>query len=305
MEKTYLMDRRLALGAVELTVASLDRSVAYYTEAIGLRVLARDADSVRLGVPGRTLAILRERPGAVPPPESSAGLSHFAPQVPTPADLARFVQHYTSRYPDYQLTDHVVARSCYVLDPDKHCVELSCARPRDEWRWQDGHPVVVADPLDLRHFSDEPGADLPFNGLPAETEMGHVQLKVADSDLTATEAFYCDLLGFDVEGRLGTMFLAVGVTDEDALLVFTNRFGADGGEPEPAPEDSAHLLGVDLSLPAADHVRRLAERLSAGGYPHALSADVLRVRDPSGNLLRFAAGVHGRDWSAGDVADRA
>jgi catechol 2,3-dioxygenase len=287
VERTYRMDEGLALGAVELTVADLDRSIEYYTKAIGMRVLTREADNARLGVSGRALAVLRERPGAVLAPAASPGLSHFAPQVPAPADLARFVKHYTSRDPRYQLTDHVVAHSCYVFDPDEHCVELTCARPRDEWRWQDGHPVVVADPLDLQHFSDEPGADLPFDGLPTGTLMGHVQLKVTDPELAATEPFYCDLLGFSVEGRLGTMFLAVGVTAQHGLLVLTNRFSPDGGDP--APEDSAHLLGVDLLLPAADDIRTLAEHLAAADYPHELAADLLEVRDPSGNLLRFGA----------------
>ncbi|MEU8639533.1 hypothetical protein AB0C38_45700 [Amycolatopsis sp. NPDC048633] len=86
------------------------------------------------------------------------------------------------------------------MDPDGHCVEVTCARPQAEWRWQNGRPVLVADPLELRDFSAEPGWDLPFDGLPAGTELGHVQLKVTDPDLTATEPFYCDLLGFDVEG---------------------------------------------------------------------------------------------------------
>ncbi|GLY43180.1 hypothetical protein Amsp01_092030 [Amycolatopsis sp. NBRC 101858] len=282
------MDRDLALGAVELTVADLGRSVEYYTRDIGLRLLDRDGDGARLGVPGRAFVVLRERPGAEPPPSSSSGLSHFAPQVPTPADLARFVRHYTARHTGFQLTDHVVARSCYVVDPDGHCVEVTSARPREEWRWQDGRPVLVADPLAMTDFSGEPGWDRPFDGLPAGTELGHVQLKVTDPELAATEPFYCDLLGFAVEGRLGTMFLAVGVVEHRALLVFTNRFSPDGGAP--VPEDSAHLVGVDLVLPEAADVRELAGRLAAAGYPHELAADVLRVRDPSGNLLRFTAG---------------
>lgn len=279
----YTMDNGLALGAVELTVADLGRSVEYYTRDIGLRLLARDAATARLGVPGRGFVALREHAGALPPPSSSAGLSHFAPQVPTPADLARFVRHYTARHSEFRLTDHVVARSCYVTDPDGHCVEVTCARPRDEWRWRDGRPVVVADPLHLNDFSREPGAELPFDGLPPGTGLGHVQLKVTDPGLAATESFYCGLLGFAVEGRLGNAFLAVGVGDFRALLVFTNRFGAGGA----ASEDSVRLLGVDLLLPAADGVRELAGRLSAAGHPHRLAADVLQVRDPSGNLLRF------------------
>lgn len=290
------MDESVALGAVELTVADLDRSVEYYTRDIGLRLLDRDERGARLGVPERAFVALRPRPGAVPPPSSSSGLSHFAPQVPTPGELARFVRHYTARHTQFQLTDHVVARSCYVVDPDGHCVEVTSARPREEWRWQDGRPVLVADPLEMRDFSGEPGWDLPFDGLPAGTELGHVQLKVTDPELAATEPFYCDLLGFEVEGRLGTMFLAVGVGDHRALLVFTNRFSPDGGAP--APEDSAHLVGVDLLLPTAGDVHELVGRLSAAGYPHELSADVLHVRDPSGNLLRFTATGADREWMA-------
>jgi catechol 2,3-dioxygenase len=252
-EMDSIMDKTLVLDAVELTVADLDRSVEYHTQDIGLRLLARDTGSARLGVPGRAFVVLRQLPGALPPPSSSAGLSHFAPQVPTPADLARFVRHY-ARYARFQLIDHVVSRSCYVLDPDGHCVEVTCTRPRNEWRWQNGRPVLVADPLEMQDFSGEPGADLPFDSLPPDTELGHVQLKLTDPGLAATEPFYCDLLGFEVEARLGTMFLAVGVA--------TNRFSPAGGEP--APEDSARLLGVDLVRPAPDDAHELAGRLSAG-----------------------------------------
>jgi len=278
---------RLTLGAVELTVADLDRSLDYYTRSVGLVILDREAGSASVGVPGRALAVLRERPGAGLPPASSPGLSHFAPQVPTPADLARFVKHYTAQHAEFQLVDHSVAHSCYVTDPDGHCVEVTCARPREEWRWQDGRPAVVADPLRLGDFAAEPGADEPFTGLPAGTEMGHVQLKVTDAGLKATEPFYVDLLGFEVQGRLGDVFLAIGVTEHRALLVLTNRFSAGGGEP--VPEDTAHLVGVDMVLPTAKDVRALAGRLAAADCSHALSADVLQVRDPSGNLVRFKA----------------
>jgi catechol-2,3-dioxygenase len=82
-------------------------------------------------------------------------------------------------------------------------VEVTCARPREEWRWQGDQPAVVADPMKLEDFTNEPGADEPFTGLPAGTEMGHVQLKVTDAELKATEPFYTDLLGFEVQGRLG------------------------------------------------------------------------------------------------------
>jgi catechol 2,3-dioxygenase len=135
--------------------------------------------------------------------------------------------------------------------------------------------------MELNDFA----ADRPFEGLPEGTVTGHVQLKVTDAGLTATEAFYCDLLGFAVEGRLGGMFLAVGVIEHQALLVFTNRFSPDGGEP--APAGTARLLGVDLRLLEAGAVRTLGATLAAAGYPAAYDGETLTVRDPSGNLLRF------------------
>lgn len=205
--------------------------------------------------------------------------------MPDRADVARFAQHYAVLGLEFSLSNHIVAHSCYVFDPDGHGIEITSRRPRDEWRWANGRPVLVAEPMDLADFRDEPGAALPFDGLPATTVMGHVQLKVIDAGLSATEPFYRDLLGFEVEARLGDAFIAIGTGDYRSPLVLTNRFSPDGGEP--APEDSARLLAVELLLPEAGDVHTLAGQLTAAGYPHELAADVLLVHDPSGNPLQF------------------
>jgi catechol 2,3-dioxygenase len=291
MEKTVTGDRLakgFALGPVELSVADLDRSVEYYTAAVGCQVLARGPGRVRLGVPGRALVALSEIPGASPASESSPGLSHLAPEVPTRADLARFIRHYTALGLNARTMDHVVAQSCYVTDPDGHRIEITCAAPRPEWRWQDnGYPVVVAGPLDMSALDAEPGADEPFEGLPAATGIGHVQLKVTDRGLAVSERFYVDVLGFEIGTRWGDDFLGVGVGDEISRLVLTARFRRD--DSAPAPEDTARLLGVDLLLPGTGDLRDLAGRLATAGHPHELAGDVLSVRDPSGTLLRFKA----------------
>lgn len=283
----HSMPTAIDLGPVELTVADLGRSLSYYTGSIGLQVLTQDATSAQVGVPGRTLAVLRELPGAPPAPASSPGLSHFAPQVPSRGDLARFVKHYVDQGRDGDLRDHSNAQSCYVIDPDGHTVEVTSGLPREQWSMVDGKPAIVADPMDLQDLLDEPGAAEPFTGLPDATTMGHVQLKVTDPGLTDTEPFYTDVLGLDLLGRLGNAFLAFGVEDRP-LLVVTNRFSQ--GASTPAPEDSAHLVAVELVLPTPSDVQSVARRLDAADYPHDLRGDVLEVRDPSGNLLRFGAG---------------
>jgi catechol 2,3-dioxygenase len=289
MQKTVTGSRLaegFALGSVELSVADLDRSVEYYTTAVGCQVLARGPGRVRLGVPGRALVELSEVPGASPASEPGPGLSHIAPEVPTRAGLARFIRHYTALGLDVRLMDHVVSQSCYVTDPDGHTIEITSVAPRHEWRRQDnGYPVVVAEPLDVSALYAEPGADEPFAGLPAATGIGHVQLKVTDRGLAVSEPFYVNVLGFEVGTRWGDGFLGVGVGGEISRLVLTTRFRpADSAA---APEDSARLLGVDLLLPGATDLRNLAGRLAAAGHPHELTNDVLSVQDPSGNPLRF------------------
>jgi catechol-2,3-dioxygenase len=60
-----LHDQRIELGAVGLSVRDLDRSLAFYGRAIGLEVLERSDGRAALGIGGRHLLALEERPGAV------------------------------------------------------------------------------------------------------------------------------------------------------------------------------------------------------------------------------------------------
>lgn len=283
---TYAMPVELDLGPVELTVANLDRSLEYYTSSVGLEVLTEVSGSAQLGR-GRPMVVLREIPGAPPAPPSSPGLSHFAPRVPSRADLARFARHYTDQGLDADLRAHGNAESAYVIDPDGHTVEITWHRPPDQWDLIDGKPAIVADPVKLDDLLSEPGSDRPFTVLPDDTTMSHVQLKVTDAALAQTEPFYTDMLGLDVIGRLGSRFLALGV-DDRSLLVVTNRFSQP--DSTPAPDSSARLLSATLVVPTVSDVQALAAHLETGGYPHQLHADALEVRDPSGNLLRVRVG---------------
>ncbi|MFH8403829.1 VOC family protein [Streptomyces sp. NPDC018019] len=295
----YRMDRTFTLGPVGLTVAELDRSVHYYTQVAGFGLLGRRAQCAHLGVEGTVLVRLQEVAGAVAPPPSSPGLSHFAPLVPAMADVARFARRHLDAGLDIDLRDHVVSRSCYATDPDGHTIEVTWACPQEEWQWTDeGLPVVVAAPIASQDLLDEPGASLPAP-LPAGTHMGHVQLKVTDAALTYTKRFYCDLLGLELYARLGDGFVGVGVRDHRSLLVFTNRFSPDGGTP--AGPDTARLTCVDLLLGTQEAIEALAGRLTADRHPHQREGSSLTTQDPSGNILRFSVAdaanpAPGTDW---------
>ena len=274
----------LALGPVSLSVADLERSLAYYTGAVGLRPLERDGRIARLGVADRTLLVLHEVPGARPAPRSTTGLYHLALLVPERADLARFVRHYAATERRLGQADHLVSEAVYLYDPDAHGIEVYRDRPRDEWVWDAGEVRMASDPLDMESLMGEPGARDPWTGLPDGTVMGHVHLRVADLD--ASRAFYVDVLGFDVAtgSYPGALFVSAGGYHHHLGL---NVWSSLGGSPEPA--GSARLERVSIVLPGQDDLDAVADRLHSAGWALERREAGLNLSDPAGNPLRFLA----------------
>jgi len=121
------------MGAVHLTVADLDRSIAYYETQIGLQVHAREDGRARLGTGGEDLLVLTEEPGAKPA-DGHSGLFHFALLVPERIDLARWLAHAArDRVALTGLSDHFVSEALYLRDPDHHGIEIYADRPRELW----------------------------------------------------------------------------------------------------------------------------------------------------------------------------
>ncbi len=196
------------MGAVHLSVSDLDRSIAYYESAIGLRVHSRDGDRAALGTGGEDLLVLTARPGARPA-NGFCGLFHFALLVPERTDLARFLLHAASEKVALTgLSDHFVSEAIYLRDPDAHGIEIYWDRPRELWEGQVGQRLTTQ-PLDTHDLVR--GVDAAaFDGLAGGTVMGHVHLRVAD--VPATNAFYAGVLGFGVMAALGDQatFLSAG-----------------------------------------------------------------------------------------------
>ncbi|HXV57989.1 MAG TPA: VOC family protein [Gaiellaceae bacterium] len=274
-----------AMGAVHLTVADLERSLAYYRESIGLEPGERSAARVSLGAGGRELLVLHEEPGARPAPRST-GLYHFALRVPERADLARWLAHAArDRVPLAGLSDHFVSEAIYLADPDGHGIEIYHDRPRETWAGLVASRLTT-EPLDVTSLLGELGdpETEPFDGLPAGTDMGHVHLQVADTE--ASTGFYRDVLGFDLMAELfgsAAFYGAGGYHHHVGANVWHSR-GAG-----PPPSGSAALRLATVLLPDADERDRAAARVAdAGGEPEEAGGGVL-VRDPSGIALLLAA----------------
>lgn len=261
-----------ALGAVHLTVADLERSLAYYRSAIGLDVLAQENGTASLGAGGLELLVLVEEPGARPA-LGYTGLFHFALLVPGRADLARWLAHAArERVPMSGLSDHFVSEALYLSDPDGHGIEIYADRPREVWEGTVSERLTTM-PLDVDDLFgelDDPET-APFEGLPAGTVMGHVHLRV--STIPETVEFYRDRVGFDLMAEYGSQaaFLAAGG--------YHHHLGANvwqsAGAPPPPPGTAALRHATIVLADQAERERVLGRVDTEGGF----------VVDPSGNRL--------------------
>lgn len=264
-------------GPVRLQVADLDRSLAFYRDVLGFRVLDRSDGAATLGA-ARPLVALVEKPGVRPVPRRGRlGLFHVAFLLPTRADLGRFVRHLADLGVPTGASDHLVSEALYLTDPDGLGVEVYADRPREAWRL-DGRQIAMAtEPLDVPDLLRAAG-DTPWTGAPAGTAVGHVHLHVGDLALAA--AFYHEALGLDqvVWGYPGALFLSAGGYHHHLGL---NTWAA--GAP-PAGDDEARLLEWSLVLPSEADVEAAAESLSAAGFPVGPDR---RVADSWGTALRL------------------
>jgi catechol 2,3-dioxygenase len=269
------------VGAVHLTVAQLERSLAYYREVVGLEILDQSHGRASLGVGGRELLGLVEEVGARPAVGHS-GLYHFALLLPERVDLARWLAHAARDHVSLVgLSDHFVSEALYLSDPDLHGIEIYWDRPREVWEGQVASRMTTL-PLDVESLLGEledPSAEV-FAGLPADTRMGHVHLKVAR--IAQTLAFYRDVLGFTVMAQLGShaAFLSAGG--------YHHHVGANTWESAdvmvPA-QGAAALRHATIVLPDDAERDRVLERVQRSGQAPEAGPDGPMIRDPSGIAL--------------------
>jgi catechol 2,3-dioxygenase len=271
------------VGAVHLSVGDLDRSVAYYTESIGLQVLERTAGRAIFGARENGLVVLVEEP-ALKGVGRHTGLYHFALLLPERPDLARWLAHAgRDRVPLVGLSDHFVSEAIYLTDPDGHGIEIYWDRPRQTWDGQVARMTTLRlDVGSLLGELDDPGSE-PFDGLPDGTRMGHIHLKVAA--IPETVAFYRDVIGFDLMVALGEQaaFLSAGGYHHH---LGANTWESRGASPPPA--GTARLLHATIVVPDAGERDRILERVEGSGQTPVDTVDGPLVRDPSGNGLVIA-----------------
>jgi catechol 2,3-dioxygenase len=280
------IDPQTRLGAVRLTVHDLEAMTAFYERTVGLAVLTRDEDGVRLGASaGVPLVDLLHRPAALPRPSGTTGLFHLALLVPDRAELAAAIRRVTdSGWAFTGASDHLVSEAVYLRDPEGNGIEIYRDRAPEEWDWDDASVRMATLPLDVEGVMGELPAEVAALA-PAGTVLGHVHLNVAD--LAATAAFYDGVLGFDVTTRAypGALFLSAGGYHHH---VGSNVW--DGAGAPPPPPGALGLDAFEVVLPHTGALDQVLAAVADAAVPTVEDAAGTALADPSGNRLILRAG---------------
>jgi catechol 2,3-dioxygenase len=272
-----------AMGVVDLMVRDLDALIAYYSNGVGLDVIAHDGPSAILGRGATPIMHLRQEKDLPEFDRRDAGLFHTAILFETQAGLAGSVNS-TARFAPRSFTgssDHLVSEAFYFDDPEGNGVELYWDRPREAWTRTAGGGVQMATlPLDpnsyLRtHLTDQVLAEPEL----AVANIGHVHLQVGDIEVA--EQFYVGVLGFDVMARYGAQALFVSAGGYHHHIGM-NTWNSAGAGPRAA---SLGLGQVSIEVPTTDDLDALAARLAAQGIDRRHDGAVLRFDDPWKTLV--------------------
>ncbi|HEX2104204.1 MAG TPA: DUF2218 domain-containing protein [Solirubrobacteraceae bacterium] len=272
---TSSLPNTLRLGAVHLTVADLDRSVAWYQRSLGLRVHTHDLAYAELGDGHETVVVLHEDPQARPAGRH-AGLYHYALLYPTREELARAaVRLAGTRSPIQGASDHGTHEAIYLPDADGNGIELAWDREPELWPEIPGRPA----PLDFESLLATVAGEQPSDFVGEGLRMGHLHLHVGD--VKAGLAFYRDELGFELKGDWGSAaFVSAGGYHHHLGFNVWNGPNVDA----PGP----HTVGLrrwTVQLPTDADVAELRERLERAGRATEAVDGGFQVRDPWGTAL--------------------
>ena len=139
------------IGHVHLNVSDLDRSIAFYRDALGLKVMLRLPKLAFLSYDGYHHHVaLDSRAAADLGSSEHQGLHHFALRHEKRSELADSVRRaQATGVPITRTADFYVLEAVFINDPDGNGIELSWDRPRDSWPEDWATPVGLGTPRPL------------------------------------------------------------------------------------------------------------------------------------------------------------
>lgn len=268
---------------MNIKVQNLERSLQYYQEVIGLKVLEQTTNGAKLTSDGKNCILSIEQPeDAIPKQRGTTGLYHFAFLVPRRSDLANIVNHFIQKGILIGSSDHLVSEALYLNDPDGNGIEIYVDRDPSEWEWKNNQVAMTVDPLDFTDLLKTADSEKPWDGLPTGTVMGHIHLHV--SQLEKAEEFYTKGLGFEVVNRFGDQALFISAGN------YHHHIGLNTWAGVGAPAPSINSIGLEsftIIFPDDEHRKNAVARLERLGASVKGESGIFITSDPSGNSIHL------------------
>lgn len=281
MPTTFHQKPNLFIQNVTLKVSNLSRSIDFYTEIIGFRVLQQVEGRITLTADGQhALITLVEVPNAQFV-RGATGLYHFALLLPSRKDLGNLIQHFIQKNVQIGAGDHDVSEALYLSDPDGNGIEMYIDRPADTWKWDsNGQVYMTTDPVQFQSVLRE--ADGTWSGLPIDTVMGHIHLSVRN--LQESEDFYTTLLDYVVVSRYGgqALFISTGGYHHHIGL---NTWHSEGAEA--LPKDAVGIQSYTVQLPDQDYAVNLKKRFVEQNMEIKEQENIFSIIEPNEIEVEF------------------
>ena len=280
----------ISFGPVHLEVRDLDRSLAFWRDLVGLHPLKASGAFAALGVGGAPLVVLH-RAATKPVQRGYSGLFHLAIHLPSEPELARVVVRLRSSGHRFGASDHVVAKSLYLSDPDGIGLEIAYETPERvrSYRWDEGvdEPVVIdaggrrrhgVEPLDLREVVGKLAGNDIAGPLPPGTIVGHLHFQVGDLD--ASHRFYRDVVGL-IPNLYAPWsgYADLGAGGRVAHRIALNTW--QGAGVPPRPTGVAGMRSFTVRFQSPERIRAAVGRM---GDAQSRNGEYL-ARDPDGNVM--------------------
>lgn len=276
----------MQIGKIYYNVTNLERASFFFEEGLGMQVLEKAGGSITLATTGEQPLLVLQQVNNPAPRKKTTGLFHIAILLPSREDLARLIYHLSNNQVEMTgVADHGVSESLYLTGPDDIGIELTCDRENVEWPVdEEGQLDMGTDDLDLDDLIlSIQGKNKKWTGLPVNTRIGHVHLRV--SDLEKTTKFYT-ALGFQITQVYGEQALFFATGD------YHHHIGANTWESagaEPLPADSAGLDLFEIVLPDQKSLENLINHLAKANIPYEKDEDDISLVDPSGIHLKLVS----------------
>lgn len=270
---------RLSWGVIELQVTDLERSALFWTSVLGLIERSQTETTRVLGTNAKALFVLHSGASRAVV-ASHTGMYHVAIGVRSQVEFSRLLARLLHLKIRVGPTDHLLAKSLYLTDPDGLEIEITFETPERFGHFGDttedltmydskGRQHSGRGPLDVAaELSHVLNADI-MAPIAEDTYLAHLHFKVASLEPALN---WFESIGFSRHLTLANW----GFADMGAGEINTHRLAMNtwAGENHPfAPDDMARLIRYELIAHDTDVV---------ASSPLQRHKDFLRGRDPTG-----------------------